>query len=130
MNQQSPDKSPPQEAELLPCPFCGFQATLEELLCNAEGEVNYEDGCRTGATGMCCPDCACYIVGGDTNQQAIENWNKRSSPDFAKLKADIAELRTGLDILYHEALAVKENITPSVLTEVAEVLARHPPEQG
>ena len=58
-------------AKLKPSPFCGGIATLyaKEIPNGYSGDINYIIECTS---------CEANIHGYDTEQQAIEAWNKRS----------------------------------------------------
>lgn len=64
-------------AELLPCPFCGYELPLDEGLCKADDGINPDSGIREHPSMIACANCACAVVGGDTDEEAIEAWNSR-----------------------------------------------------
>lgn len=57
--------------ELHKCPFCGGEAVIHEMATN--------DWC------VWCLECPCGMYGFNTEQEAIEAWNKRTSCDTCAL---------------------------------------------
>ena len=51
------------EPKLKPCPFCGGEAVMHEMAT--------DDWC------VWCLECLCGMYGFNTEQEAIETWNKR-----------------------------------------------------
>jgi hypothetical protein len=71
------EKSVGKGIVMLPCPFCGFDASYDELICHPVW--NQDDGGLAHPSQCCCPNCGCGVVGGETEQQAIERWNTRAA---------------------------------------------------
>ena len=65
------------ETKLLPCPFCGGEATTY---------VAYDDGYY-----VCCDECGCGLPVYITEADAIEAWNKRTPPTSEQIVAYIEE---------------------------------------
>jgi len=63
-------------SELKPCPFCGYELPSCEGLIKAEFA---EDGILQHPTGVCCSNCGCYQVGGETIDEAVKAWNTRAN---------------------------------------------------
>lgn len=64
------------EAALLPCPFCGWTDMDNGGLCHAlRSEDNPSE--VIGPSGVCCPNCSAYAVGGMDDDEAIAAWNRR-----------------------------------------------------
>ena len=51
------------ETKLKPCPFCGGEASMY---------IAYDDGYY-----VCCDECGCGLPVYNTEEEAIEAWNKR-----------------------------------------------------
>ena len=50
--------------ELKPCPFCGGEASMY---------IAYDDGYY-----VCCDECGCGLPVYNTEEEAIEAWNRRT----------------------------------------------------
>lgn len=59
------------EAELLPCPFCGGEASVEQ------------QGTNRISTIYSCDDCGCRLETGET-WQVPARWNERAKPTIKK----------------------------------------------
>jgi len=77
-------------SELKPCPFCGYELPDYEGLIKA---VNDEDGILQHPTGVCCSNCGCYQVGGETIEDAIKTWNTRNPADLQALKERVKGMK-------------------------------------
>lgn len=73
----------PHAAPLLPCPFCGGLASLEEGYKSDDTQVFY---------GLCC-DCGARGRNRYTRADAIAAWNHRAPAPAAEGRGDVAKLR-------------------------------------
>lgn len=55
--------------EIKPCPFCGGKAEIDYLWYNR----NYP--------GVRCNDCGAYVFAYNSEEKAIEKWNKRANEE-------------------------------------------------
>lgn len=66
-----------ENKELKPCPFCGSETIVVE---------NYDESCNSDYPSIywhsVCVDCGCNIPMCDTEEEAIEAWNKRDYTQF------------------------------------------------
>lgn len=87
--------------QLKPCPFCNTEFPYEEGIINSVFDDVVDDlpigyHTRTIGTGqnlmhpslICCPGCGCSVVGGETAQEAIRNWNNRPIEDECQSAVD------------------------------------------
>lgn len=74
--------------ELLPCPFCGHKATLQQtvetktkfnptLTVSGFGSIGYNTNSRKTKHLVRCNKCKASVGTYATEKQAIESWNKR-----------------------------------------------------
>lgn len=66
---------PVTKLEILPCPFCGGTASVEEFS-NAHVGVSYSVGCDTDGDGTCYGYQS--LTSFDRRSNAINAWNKRA----------------------------------------------------
>jgi len=64
------------EKELKPCPFCGSEAIIYTIPPHKHAIATFMPDYEGGAF-VECTDCTCGITA-DTEQQAIEAWNRRA----------------------------------------------------
>jgi len=83
--------------KLKPCPFCGYELPIEEGLCEY-ADYNEEGDFIDLPSGICCSNCATYVLGGRTDKEAITAWNTRT--DDKRIK----ELTEQLDKVQHESI--------------------------
>jgi hypothetical protein len=70
-------------SELRPCPFCGGEAKLwnnsQYEPCLDEGGAYVDIFISSADTfGVECTKCCCQNIGYNTEQEAIETWNRRA----------------------------------------------------
>ena len=101
--------------ELKPCPFCGNKA---ELFCT-KGTEDWAVVCQH-------PECGCNarILYCDTKEEAIEQWNRRTSdPEKQKLVEALEDARTELAYLL-ETRTDMPGRTGSVFARLSMLLRR------
>lgn len=98
--------------ELSPCPFCGYALPLDEGLCIAKldefGDELSEAEWRY--TGICCSNCAAFVVGDSMSRDsAITAWNRRS-PEGEVTEAEVeAAAQAALLALHKRVLTAKRD---------------------
>lgn len=55
--------------ELKPCPFCGGEAIITDVVCYMT------------IPGVECTSCTAMVVGDETIEEAIDAWNRRTTDD-------------------------------------------------
>lgn len=80
----------PAGVTLLPCPFCGSEASLDEH-CDGEGNVSKVVSCTNGGDLGESDECVMYfpsrVAYKATKREAIAVWNKRESSNAGVLGA-------------------------------------------
>lgn len=69
----------PHDKALLPCPFCGYNLTVDEGVC--EGYVPDTEEEESEFTGICCPGCAVFLSKPKEHasvEDGIDAWNRRA----------------------------------------------------
>lgn len=68
-----------QEEKLKPCPFCGSEAIINEILPHKHSLAKFMPDCD-GECFIECANCTCAISA-KSKDEAIDTWNRRADND-------------------------------------------------